>query len=60
MTMTIEQKAQAASTALMVLIALASSLSLAFAVMALLTFPVTVGFYLATWYPKVLDRILKK
>ena len=54
------EKAQAASTALMVAIAIASSLSLAFAVIALITFPLTAAFFLLSWYPKVLNRILRK
>ena len=53
-----QEKAQAASTALMVFVALASSLSAGFAVMALLTFPLTAGFFLLSWYPKVLDKLL--
>ena len=52
------QKAQAASTALMVAIAVASHLSQPVAALLLFTFPLTAGFFLLSWKPELLAKLL--
>jgi len=53
-----QEKSQAAATALMVAIAIACNFSQPIAALCLITFPLTAGFFLLSWYPKLLDKVL--
>jgi hypothetical protein len=53
-------KAQAASTTLMAATAVASHISQPVAALLLFTFPLTAGFFLLSWKPKLLAKLLGK
>jgi hypothetical protein len=55
-----QAKAQVASTALMVAIAVGSYISQPVAALLLFTFPLTAGFFLLSWRPELLARLLGK